>query len=233
MSKHFKNNGAIRTESRKSGSQELESHGADSLHAESHDSRSDSGSLNQKGYQFAVANGSVSSVAEVEHGVTKTKYIKPYQTYSVSGADVLKTESKGVFQEISRYTDGNADGIYQKTSEATVLNVGAATTTLQLQKALSHSDHMKFDLDVSDQVLSASHVLSNGAVVNEPLNANTQFSVQNGFMVEAVTAGTATRWEIFRDGNGDGIYTEVAHGLGPIVDLVGLATNLAAVDLLL
>lgn len=81
--------------------------------------------------------------------------------------------------------------------------------------------------------MSAAHVLRNGAVVNEPLNANTEFSVQSGFVVETETQGSAPHWEVFRDGNGDDVYTEVAHGSGPLVDLVGLATNLTVANPLL
>jgi len=41
-----------------------------------------------------------------------------------------------------------------------------------------------------------------------------------------VTVGTHSAYEVFHDGNGDGIYTAVAHGTGTTVDLVGLKAQL-------
>lgn len=221
------------SESHDSGSHEFENHNTNSSHTESHDFGSSPVGAYQKGYQFAIASGDVvTSVTEVEHGIAKIKSIKPYETYSVSGADVLKMESKGGFQEISRYSDSNTDGVYQKIAEATVLDVGAATPTLQ--NALLRGDHMKFSFDASGQVvLGAYHVLKSGLVSAETIKANMQFSIQNGFVIETEIKGTATHWEIFRDGNADGIYSEVAHGEGLLIDLVGLSNNLAPVAHLL
>ncbi|MFA7269135.1 MAG: hypothetical protein WC073_07315 [Sterolibacterium sp.] len=233
MSKKLKNPEPAHSKPHDSHAHELENHISDSSHTKTHDSRSISGGDHQEGYQFAIAGGGVvTSITEVEHGIAKIKSIKPYQTYSVSGADVLKTESKGGFQEISRYSDSNTDGLYQKIAEATVLDVGAATPTLQ--NALLRGDHMKFSFDASGQVvLGAYHVMKNGLAINETIKANTQFSVQNGFVIETESKGTTTHWEIFRDGNADGIYSEVAHGEGLLIDLVGLSNNLAPVAHLL
>ena len=210
----------------KSGSFQLESHIRDSSHTESHNDKNSSGAFYQEGYQFTVSNGAVTSVAEVGHGMTKAKFIKPYESYSVSGNDVLNTASKGIIQEISRYSDSDADGVYQKIAEAEVLNLTSAMPNAQLQNILVRSDHMEFVFD-ADRVVAASHVLSNGVVVSQNSDTVGKYAVQNGFVVESVTKGATTQWEVFRDGNNDGIYTEVAHGNGPLVDLIGLASNLA------
>lgn len=206
---------------------EVERHGTDSLHTKTNSREAAS----QEGYQFSFAGNLVTAVKEIEHGVPTVKTVKSNESYSLSGTDVLKTEADGIYLELSRFTDSNSDGVYQQTSGATVLNPGAAKTSLQLQNALSHSDHMKFGI-TGDQVLTASEVSSNGTVIKEILNV-AQFSIQNGFVIEAATVGTTTHWEIYRDGNSDAIYTEVAHGSGPMVDLVGLAASLAAVNSLL
>ena len=174
------------TESHNSVEHEIENHAVNFLHTEVHDARSGSGADDQKGYKFVVSNGLVTAVAEVKHGLTKTKSIKPDETFSINGTDILKTESKGSYQEISRYSDDNHDGIFLKVSEVTILNLGIGTT--------------------SDRI---------------------------SFVVEAEAKDTMSHWEELLDGYGEDIYTEVAHGSGQMVHLVGLATNLAAVDHLL
>ena len=226
MSKKEKAKEQSHRESHKPASFEGNGH-IDSSHTDSHQDHSSPGASYQEAYLFSVSNDAVTSVAEVERGVAKTTFVKPYETYSVNGTDVLKTEGNGIFREISRYSDNDADGAFQKIAETEVLNVTSATNILQLQNALARGDHMKFSLDASGRIVTASHVLQNGAVINETLPAATAFSVHSGFVVESETKGGATHWEVFRDGNGDGVYTEVAHGNGPLADLVGLASNLA------
>ena len=61
-------------------------------------------------------------------------------------------------------------------------------------------------------------------------NSSTSWTVQQNLLVETSTSGSGlARWEIFRDGNKDGIYTEVAHGTGPLIDLTGVVTATNAV----
>jgi hypothetical protein len=49
-----------------------------------------------------------------------------------------------------------------------------------------------------------------------------------GFVQETTTFGAHSAYEIFYEGSGSGgIYTEVAHGSGVSVDLVGLQAQLA------
>jgi len=216
------------TESHHADLPEFENHTLDSLQTAGHGAKSGSSAYSQEGYKFAVANGVVTSVTEVEHGLTKAKSIKPYETFTLSGNDVLKTESKGAFQEITRYTDANNDGIYQKVSETKVLNAHAASTSAQPQNDLAHGDRQYFDFDAAGQIVGAAHVSNDGVVDNETLDVNIQSSVWNGLEAEAIK-GPTIHWES-RDGNGDAIHAEVAHETDPIATLTGLATDPAAMD---
>lgn len=107
---HTENHGTASThsETHTATSTHSETHGAASNHSENHGTAS----TQLEGYQFTIANGVVTAVAEVEHGITKAEPIRATETYTVSGSEVIKTESHGLFQEISRYSDSNGDGIY-------------------------------------------------------------------------------------------------------------------------
>ncbi|MDD5177095.1 MAG: hypothetical protein PHQ05_11810 [Sterolibacterium sp.] len=214
------------TESHNADLHAFENHTLDTLQTAGHDAKSGSSADFQEGYKFVVADGVVTSVTEVEHGLTKAKSIKPSETFTLSGNDVLKTESKGAFQEITRYTDANNDGLYQKVSETKVLSADAASTIAQAQHDPAHSDHMNLDFDAAGQTVSTAH-LSNDGVVDTP-DANIQSGIRNGLEAEAIK-GPAIHWES-RDGNGDAIHAEVAHGTDPIATLTGLATDPATVD---
>lgn len=176
------------------------------------------------GYKFTVTNGVVSGVAEVEHGRTKNKLIKSYEQYQVDGANIVKSEAKGAWSELATYSDSNNDGIFQKVSEASVLNPVNATSS-QIQAALYKCDHMKFTLDASGTVTSAIAISKNGIEFNA-INPKVSFTEQSGFIVKTSTSFNSSKWEVFADGNADGIYTEVAHGSGAAVDLVGLSAQI-------
>jgi hypothetical protein len=49
-----------------------------------------------------------------------------------------------------------------------------------------------------------------------------------GFILETQKDGSTSRYEVFHDGNGDGVYTAVAHGSGTTIDLVGLKAQISA-----
>ncbi len=113
-STHSETHGTTSTHSESHGatSTHSENHGTASTHSENHGATSSSVSTQLEGYQFTIANGVVTAVAEVEHGITKAEPIRATESYTVSGSEVIKTESHGLFQEISRYSDSNGDGIY-------------------------------------------------------------------------------------------------------------------------
>ena len=72
---------SIHSEPHTPGSHESESQDTESLHAMTHNSSIDSSASYQEGYRFVVSEGALTSLAEVEHGITKSKLIKPYETY--------------------------------------------------------------------------------------------------------------------------------------------------------
>ena len=58
-----------------------------------------------------------------------------------------------------------------------------------------------------------------------PGSGTTYSQLAAGYVLEVRTHGTHSSYEVYHDGNGDGVYTEVAHGSGSSVDLVGLQTQ--------
>lgn len=124
--------------------------------------------------------------------------------------------------------------ILQNISDAMLAPTASTTPALHLEEAVSGADHLKFSHDRhSGWVAGSSQVLSSGAEVAQVLDTDTSYSEQNGFLIKSVNTGGLSSWEILRDGNGDGVYTAVAHGDCPVLDLVGLAHSLEAVDHLL
>ena len=133
-----------------------------------------------------TTDGTTVSAASVAlpSGTTVALPLNTGVTYSVSGTDVVSTRTLTNASEVIRFSDTDADGLYQ--------------------------------------VVATSKVAT--AASNTVVPSNTTWTVSNGLLIETHTASTTglSHYEIFRDGNADGVYTAVASGSGTVVDLVGV-----------
>jgi len=190
----------------------------------------------QEGYKFVVSNGAVTAVAEVEHGFVKNKSIKPKETYSISGNDILKTEREGAYQEVSRYTDANGDGLYLKVSEIKVLNTAGASTGTSLQNTLSRGDsddwigqigsfratedhgaradsgtnsQEGYKFVVSDGAVTAVAEVEHGFVENKSIKPNETYSISGSDILKTEREGAYQEISRYTDANNDGLYLKI------------------------
>lgn len=63
-------------------------------------------------YQFDILGGQVTAVREYENGRWVSDPISAYETYQVSGSNVVKTENYGSYIETTRYSDSDGDGVF-------------------------------------------------------------------------------------------------------------------------
>ncbi|WP_217125668.1 hypothetical protein [Hydrogenophilus thiooxidans] len=192
-------------------------------------------------YRFSIANGTVSGVFEIEHGRVKAKAIKPGTTYTVQGNQVIKTEIKKGVQKVTVYDDSDGDGYYVELSHVNtwpgtsgtgsggVTGTGAGnragTATGPGTFRTSYGSQKQFQFN-ADGTLQAVLEVKNGWTKAESLwQYRSVEAIDDLVLVQKITG----KWEIYRDGNGDGVYTEVAEGYGDVhaVDLTGIvsATN--------
>lgn len=68
-------------------------------------------------YQFDVQSGQVVAAYETENGRTKQEHLDWNETYTVSGSQIVKTETSRYGQEITTYADDDANGLFVKVSE--------------------------------------------------------------------------------------------------------------------
>ncbi len=71
-----------------------------------------------KGYQFTVLNGAVTAVYEIKNGRVKFEKMDRDETWTVDGANIIKTESEHGRIETTTYSDINGDGIFAKMSKS-------------------------------------------------------------------------------------------------------------------
>lgn len=181
-------------------------------------------------FSFTITNGAVTAVQVTEtHGTrtsTHSETIGPTTTYAV-GTDGTITETSvfGHTVETTIYTAAATAGQYTvKSVTDTYIQQGTAATALNVDPY----DRAKFTVDTSGAITAVQRVLSDGTSKDVTVGTGTTYTqLAAGYVLEVQTHGTRTSYEVYHDGNGDGVYTEVAHGSGSTVDLVGLQAQIS------
>ena len=194
----------------------------------------DTTATNTPTYGFTVTGGAVTAMTQTfgasgwAHSVAVGDLAA--SVFTVEGSTVTETAIRGNTLETLRFT--TTDGTtYKLASETlTVVPVGTAATALDVEP----SERMRFTFD-GDTVTAAQSVKADGTAVDVHLGTTVAYALAAaGYVVETITRGSHSYYEVFHDGNGDGIYTAVAHGQGTAVDLVGLQSQITAqIDTLL
>jgi hypothetical protein len=188
----------------------------------------DTAAATARSYGFTVAAGKVTAIVEgIASGKNHTVDVSklPGTAFAVSGNTITETSVHGNTIETVQFvtTDGSTYKIASDT--LTFVSAGAATTLLSVEP----EERMSFTFSGST-VTAAQVVRLDGTTAAAHANAKlttTYTQPAAGYVVETVTDGTHSRYEVFHDGNGDGIYTAVAHGTGTTVDLVGLQAQIS------
>jgi hypothetical protein len=187
-------------------------------------------------YSFTIADGEVTGMQNVRgnanYTYSNTLFLSPTAQLSVDGNTVTETMVQGNVVETRQFVASGTSGLYAIAADTrTFVQPGTAGTGLWVDPY----DRVIFTLDANQNIVQVQQVRLDGSAVTVKPNAYTSFSqASSGDIVETVAYGTRSAYQVYHDGNGDGIYTDIAHGTGTTVDLVGLHAQLsAAIDTLL
>jgi hypothetical protein len=185
-------------------------------------------------FSFTLTAGAVTAASVTLPSGTVALPLTTGVSYSVSGSDVLATHSDSSATEVLRYSDTDADGLYQVISQSQVFTAAPLVNSLgfSMREALSVTLNTTGVTAVSQTLWDGTQKVLLSATV---VPTDTNWTISNGLLVETHTnaASGQTHWEVFRDGNADGVYTEVAAGNGALIDLVGVTSLTNAVASLL
>ena len=181
-------------------------------------------------YSFTLSNGSVTAASiTLSSGAVVSMPLNTGISYAVSGSDIIATRTTTQTTDAWTYRDTDADGFYEVVA-TTQINTAAPTVNM-----LGFVQREQLQITQSGGVVSGvtqinplgtSSVLLSSTVSS----STTSWSLQSGLLVETKTNSSGTtQWEVFRDGNSDGTYTEVAHGTGAMISLTGVITATDAV----
>jgi hypothetical protein len=194
----------------------------------------DTTATNMPTYGFTVTDGAVTAMTQAfgSSGWTHSVAVADLaaSVFMLAGSTVTETAIRGNTLETLQFT--TTDGTTYKLASETlaVIPVGTAATALDVDPY----ERMRFTFD-GDTVSAAQSVRADGTTVDVHLGSTVAYAqAAAGYVVETITRANHSYYEVFHDGNGDGIYTAVAHGQGTTVDLVGLQSQITAqIDALL
>lgn len=182
-----------------------------------------------RGYSFTLTGGAVTAMHSVwsygSQSYTNDLFLLPTAQLSKSGDTVTETLVRGNVVETLQFVASGSSGLYALAADSrSFVQPGSATTLLSVDPF----DRARFTIDASGHVLQFQDVRLDGSAVAATPNAYTSFSQPApGYVLETVSFGARSSYEVYHDGNGDGIYTAIAHGAGTTVDLVGLQSQLS------
>ncbi len=183
-------------------------------------------------FSFTLIDGKVSAGSlTLPNGDSVTLPTSGGVVYAVSGSDITATLTTGDRVDQLRFSDADGDGLYNVVASSHVNTAAPQTNVL----GFSMREAIKVTLDsTAADVVAVSQVGWNGnervLLSADVVPTNTDWSVSQGLVVETHTLPNgSTHWEVYRDGNADGVYTEVASGTGDLIDLVGVVAQTDAV----
>jgi hypothetical protein len=190
-----------------------------------------------KGHVLGFSFTNLDGVVTAEQVVTGDSLAKthahdiplpPGAQFSTVDGVITETLVHGHEVDVTTFVQPVAGGLFAIASQSeTFIAQGAATTALNVDP--TQQDQFTFASDGT--VLTESVVHKDGTVTAVTPRANVTFSqIAPGFVQETIAHGNHAQFVVFHDGNGDGIYTDVAHGDGSHVDLAGLQAQLTTVE---
>jgi hypothetical protein len=182
------------------------------------------------GYEFVTTNGSITDVQKTStvKGVTRSVDAGPSGAIFTKNADGSVTETfvQGNAIETIKFVQPSGSTLFAIASDAkSFVPLGASTTRLDV--------HPEDRLDITltgDTVTAVQSVAANDVKTSVALSANLVFqelTAGDPSLIQALaTRNGQTSYELFLKSTTTGLYTEIAHGSGTTVDLVGVQAQL-------
>lgn len=161
-----------------------------------------------KGYKFTIANGVVSAVYEIEKGRMKFERMDSNESWTVSGADIVKTETEHGRIETTTYTDADGDGIYTKAFKAYSAPVAPSPIAPGTPFNAGSTEGYKFD--VANGSVTAVYEIEYGLTRAQRMDANETWTVDGASIVKHEVEHGLVETSTYTDVDGDGIYTKTA-----------------------
>lgn len=158
-----------------------------------------------KGYKFTIVNSVITAVYEFKNGRTKFEKMDSNETWSVDGANIVKTEWDHGRMGTTTYSDPDGDGIFAKVMHS----FGAISSSVAPLIATPQiSNGYQFDL-VNGTVVSV-YEIEHGASQQVRIDLNETWTVDGSNIIKTEVERGLTETTTYVDANGDGIFSKIS-----------------------
>lgn len=147
----------------------------------------------QKNYRFDIQNGQVIAVYEIKGSEIEVERVERDEVWVIEAQDVLKKEFDDGRWEITRYTDPNGDGLFQKASKSYETSSGASV------------DGYSF-LIGDDGSVEGAYKVRSGREQETEIDSS-EFYIDDDNLVQVVDNGKTTTKIVYTDDDSDGVYS--------------------------
>lgn len=181
-------------------------------------------------FNFDASGTRVLGMTENDDGRVKSKSLRgwTFEVKADANGDALavsRSQTQRGVVKTERFEDADGDGAFVETFSSEVLTAAAS---------LLRADKARFTFDSQGDVLTMQE-LSKGRWKTERLDSDEHLETMTldgvEYVVKVESDDDGTEWNLYRDDNGDGIWTEVAEiessTTDNLVELVGLSDVLA------
>jgi len=181
-------------------------------------------------YGFTLSGGAVTGETETitlgSSSITRTVHVPADAIFASGTGTVTETWVSGDQVKTTTFTElkGSTNYVVSEVSSSLVLQ-GTATTALDVRP----NEQALFTINSSGTVTGAELVRPDGHTVSiTPDSHYALTELAPGFVEAVIGDGKHTHFVVYFDGSATGgTYTEIAHGSGSAVDLVGLKAQIA------
>jgi len=180
-------------------------------------------------YGFTVAGGAVTGETETitfgSHTLTRNVRTPADAVFTAGTGTVTESWVSGDHVKSVTYTELPGGTTYAVSEvSSTLVLPGSATTALDVRP-----DHQAlFTIGSGGAVTAAELIRPDGKTVTiTPDSHYALTELAPGYVEAVVGSGSHTHFAVYYDAAGTGTYTEIAHGSGSAVDLVGLKAQIA------
>lgn len=177
-------------------------------------SNDDNSSGGDKIFKFQIVNGQVTAVFELDDGVWEAESLTDHgkKSYTVEGSDVIRTEIKPLGTEISRYSDSDGDGLYNRVSEQWQPSSNAPGSGSSSNDDNSSGGHKVFKFDITNGQVTAVFELDDGVLESKSLtdNGRKSYTVDGSDVIRTELKPFGTEITRYSDPDGDGLFSRVS-----------------------
>lgn len=162
-----------------------------------------------KGYRFNISSGTVTAAYEIKNGRSKLEKMDHDETWSVQGADVVKSEWEHGRLETTLFSDADGDGIFSKVSKSygTETTTTPAVTPSPLAPAAVRDG---YQFDVQDGQVIAVYEVERGLLSPKRIDPNEAWTLDGANIVKTELEHSLVETSVYADSDGDGIFSKIS-----------------------